>query len=91
MDKQRKPEPAKKQTPETPVLELSDMDYRTTMLTKFMEINLKCKHPSRELDTIKSETQCFPPNIRNKKRIFAIVTFIYPCTEVLASAIRINK
>lgn len=57
------------------------MDCGTTMLTKFIEIDLELKNFSRELAAVKSDTECFPLNIRNKKRIFALITPTYHCTR----------
>lgn len=50
------------------------------MLIKFMEINLELKNFSRKLDPIKSDTERFSFNIRNKKRIVALIIPIYHCT-----------
>lgn len=61
------------------------------MLTKFMEINLELKIFIKELDTIKSDTESFSPNIRNKKRILLSSLLFTIVMEVLARAIRKNK
>lgn len=78
--KQQNPEPVKKADLQRhEILELSDMDCRTIMLTKFVEIHLELKIFIKELDTIKSDTESFSPNIRNKKRILVLITPIYHC------------
>lgn len=78
--KQQNPEPVKKADPQRhEILELSDMNCRTIMLTKFVEINLELKIFIKELDTIKSDTESFSSNIRNKKRILVLITPIYHC------------
>lgn len=84
--KQHNLKPAEKVDPQRyQMLELLDINWRTIMLTKFMEINLEHKNFIRELDTVKSDMS------GTRKRCLLLSLLFIIVLEVLARTIRKNK